>query len=424
MQLADDRASLSKGWLHGQLRVGGSIPYLSRLPSSVLNGFVASVASRLRPFGSTVFSEITLRATETGAINLGQGFPNFDGPEFVKEAAVEAIRAGHGQYAPSSGVPELKSVIADRFAERSGIDVAPAEQVTVTSGCTEALAACFVGLFEPGDGVILIEPTYDAYPVGVSLAGAIPSYVTLRPPDFKLHAPELERAITPRTRAIVINTPHNPTGRVFARSELEAVADLCRRHDLLAITDEVYEHLVFDDGDHISLATLPGMWERTITLSSLGKTFSLTGWKVGWSVAPPELTVAVRAAHQFLTFATATPLQHAAIKALNAPRSYYTELANSYRLKRDLLAKGLEEIGFQVFEPQGTYFLMADHSAFGLGDDIAFVNHLIDRVGVAAIPPGAFYHDRTEARNLVRFAFCKDEDTLREALVRMQGLVS
>lgn len=384
---------------------------------------MTSIASRLRPFGSTVFSEITRRATEAGAINLGQGFPNFDGPEFVKEAAVEAIRAGHGQYAPSSGIPELRSAIADLFSKRTGIEVAPAEHVTVTSGCTEALAACFVGLFEPGDGVILIEPTYDAYPVGVSLAGAIPSYVTLRPPDFKLEAAELEEAITQRTRAIVINTPHNPTGRVLAGSELEAVADLCRRHDLIAITDEVYEHMVFDGG-HISLATLPDMWERTITLSSLGKTFSLTGWKVGWSVAPAELTAAVRAAHQFLTFATATPLQHAAVKALSAPRSYYTELVDSYRSKRDILAKGLEEIGFRVFEPEGTYFLMADHSAFGLGDDIAFVNHLIDRVGVAAIPPGAFYHDRTEARNLVRFAFCKDEETLKEALVRLQRLRS
>lgn len=383
---------------------------------------MTAIASRLRQFGSTVFTEITRRASEAGAINLGQGFPNFDGPDFVKEAAVEAIRAGHSQYAPSSGIPELRSAIADQFSELNGIDVEPAQHVTVTSGCTEALAACFVGLFEPGDGVVLIEPTYDAYPVGASLAGAVPSYVTLRPPDFKLQADELEQAVTPRTRAIVINTPHNPTGRVLALSELEAVADLCLRHDLLAITDEVYEHMVFDGGRHISLAALPDMWPRTLTLSSLGKTFSLTGWKVGWSVAPAELTAAVRAAHQFLTFATATPLQHAAVKALHAPRSYYVELAASYRSKRDLLATGLKEIGFRVFEPQGTYFLMADHSAFDLGDDIAFVNHLIDRVGVAAIPPGAFYHDRNEAKNLVRFAFCKDEATLKEALERLQGL--
>jgi len=295
--------------------------------------------------------------------------------------------------------------------------------VTVTSGCTEALASCFVGLLEPGDGVILIEPTYDAYPVGVSLAGAIPGYVTLRPPDFRLEAGALDEAVTPTTRAIVVNTPHNPTGRVFDRSELESVADFCLRHDLIAITDEVYEHMVYE-GEHISLASLPGMWERTITLSSLGKTFSLTGWKVGWAVAPSDLTSGVRAAHQFLTFATATPLQHAAVAALDAPASYYGELAASYRRKRDVLSEGLAEIGFEVFRPQGTYFLMADHSRFGLGDDVSFVNHLISNAGVAAIPPGAFYHDRLEARNLVRFAFCKDEETLKEALVRLQCLRS
>jgi len=382
---------------------------------------VTSVASRLRPFGSTVFSEITRRATETGSINLGQGYPNFDGPDFVKEAAVEAIRAGHGQYAPSSGIPELRASIAARFGATTGIEVIPADHVTVTAGCTEALASCFVGLVEPGDGVILIEPTYDAYPVGVSLAGAIPGYVTLRPPDFRLEAGALDEAVTPTTRAIVVNTPHNPTGRVFDRWELEAVADLCLRHDLIAITDEVYEHMVYE-GEHISLASFPGMWERTITLSSLGKTFSLTGWKVGWAVAPSDLTAGVRAAHQFLTFATATPLQHAAVAALDAPASYYGELAASYRRKRDVLSEGLAEIGFEVFRPQGTYFLMADHSRFGLGDDVSFVNHLISNAGVAAIPPGAFYHDRLEARNLVRFAFCKEEETLKEALVRLRSL--
>ena len=381
-----------------------------------------STSARLAPFGSTIFSDITSRALATGAINLGQGFPNFDGPEFVKEAAIAAIRAGHGQYAPSSGVPELTQAIASRFATatgRSGID--PGEHVTVTSGCTEALAATFVGLLEPGDGVILIEPTYDAYPVGVALADAVPSYVTLRPPGFELTDADLEAAVKDRSRAIVVNSPHNPTGRVFRRAELEAIARLCLRHDLFAITDEVYEHMVFD-GAHISLAGLPGMWDRTVTLSSLGKTFSLTGWKIGWAVAPAELTAGVRAAHQFLTFATATPLQHAAAAALRAPRDYFEELARSYRRKRDLLAAGLEEIGLEVFLPEGTYFMMADHSHFGRGDDVAFVNHLIDRVGVAAIPPSAFYHDKAEAKDLVRFAFCKDEATLREAIERLRRL--
>jgi len=379
------------------------------------------VSRRLAPFGSTVFTEITRRAVATGAINLGQGFPNFDGPDFVKEAAIEAIKSGHGQYAPSAGIPELGKMVATKFAEFTGIGVTPAENVTVTSGCTEALAASFLGLLDPGDGVILIEPTYDAYPVGVALAEGVPSFVTLRPPLFELTAADLEAAVEPTTRAIVINTPHNPCGRVYRRAELEAVAALCRRHDLIAITDEVYEHMVYV-GEHRSLAALPGMWERTVTLSSLGKTFSLTGWKIGWAVAPEHLTAGVRAAHQFLTFATATPLQHAAARALAAPPDYYRQLTESYRSKRDLLAEGLARVGFEVFVPEGTYFMLADHRGFGGEDDVAFVGRLIEDVGVAAIPPSAFYHEGADGADLVRFAFCKDEGTLREAVERLSRL--
>jgi aspartate/methionine/tyrosine aminotransferase len=379
------------------------------------------VSRRLAPFGSTVFTEITRRAVATGAINLGQGFPNFDGPDFVKEAAIEAIKSGHGQYAPSAGIPELGKMIATKFAEFTGIGVTPAENVTVTSGCTEALAASFLGLLDPGDGVILIEPTYDAYPVGVALAEGVPSFVTLRPPLFELTAADLEAAVKPTTRAIVINTPHNPCGRVYRRAELEAVAALCRRHDLIAITDEVYEHMVYV-GEHRSLAALPGMWERTVTLSSLGKTFSLTGWKIGWAVAPEHLTAGVRAAHQFLTFATATPLQHAAARALAAPPDYYRQLTESYRSKRDLLAEGLARVGFEVFVPEGTYFMLADHRGFGGEDDVAFVGRLIEDVGVAAIPPSAFYHEGADGADLVRFAFCKDEGTLRQAVERLSRL--
>ena len=386
------------------------------------HGHGGRISSKLAPFGSTVFSDITRRAVESGAINLGQGFPNFDGPDFVKEAAIAAIRAGHGQYAPTSGIPELASAIAARFSAGTGLaGIDPRQHVTVTSGCTEALAATFIGLLEPGDGVILIEPAYDAYPVGLALAGAIPSYVTLRPPAFELTTADLEAAVGDRTKAIVVNTPHNPTGRVFTTLEMEAIADLCRRHDLIAITDEVYEHMVYD-GRHIALAEGSGMWERTVTLSSLGKTFSLTGWKIGWAIAPPDLTDGIRAAHQFLTFATATPLQHAAAVALRATQSFFDDLSTSYRAKRDLLVEGLGEVGLNVFIPQGTYFMMADHSSFDLGDDVAFVNHLIETVGVAAIPPSAFYHDKSEARDLVRFAFCKDEDTLREAIGRLRRL--
>ncbi len=378
------------------------------------------VSSRLAPFGSTVFAEITARASAVDAINLGQGFPNFDGPEFVKQAAIDAIRAGEGQYAPPNGHPALVAALADKY-QHFPVDLNPSQHITVTSGCTEALAATFLGLLEPADEVILIEPTYDAYPVGLSLAGARPRYLTLRPPDFAIDPDQLRALVSPATRAIVVNTPHNPSGRVFDRSELEAIAELCLEHDLVAITDEVYEHIVYS-GAHLSLATLPGMWERTITLSSLGKTFSLTGWKIGWAVAPPELSRAVRAAHQFLTFATATPLQVAGAVAVSAPPSYYKELVTSYRRKRDLIVAGLADIGFEVFVPEGTYFAMADHSVFGAKDDVTFVRRLIDEFGVAAIPPSAFYHDPSEAHHLVRFAFCKDEATLEAALERMSGL--
>ncbi|HKZ18855.1 MAG TPA: aminotransferase class I/II-fold pyridoxal phosphate-dependent enzyme [Acidimicrobiia bacterium] len=381
---------------------------------------VSRFNERLRPFGSTIFADITSRAVAAGAINLGQGFPNFDGPNFVKEAAIEAIHRGMGQYAPTNGLPDLVAALAKRYRPTLG-EIDPARHVTVTSGCTEALAATFLGVLQPGDGVILIEPTYDAYPADVALAGAHPQFLTLGPPDFGLDPEKLEALITEKTRAIVVNTPHNPSGRVFSLEELAAIAEVCRRHDLIAITDEVYEHLVYE-GEHVSLGSMEGMWERTITLSSLGKTFSLTGWKVGWAVAPTELTNAIRSAHQFLTFATATPLQHAASVALGAPASYFQELRESYRSKRDLLAAGLDRLGFEIFMPAGTYFLMADHSRFGDRDDVAFVHRLIDEVGVAAIPPSAFYHDPQVAKRLVRFAFCKDEATLVEALERLSNL--
>jgi aspartate/methionine/tyrosine aminotransferase len=379
------------------------------------------VAARLSPFGSTIFIEMSRLAAEKGAINLGQGFPNFDGPDFVKDAAIEAIRAGHGQYARMFGIPLLNRAIADFFASETGIDLDPDAEVTVTSGCTEALMASFLGLVNPGQEVVLFEPYYDSYRACVAMAGAEPRFVTLRPPDFAVDPDELEAAFSPRTRAILVNTPHNPTGKVFSRSELELIASLCRRHDCIAITDEVYERLVFE-GEHIRLAALDGMWDRTVTLSSLGKTFSLTGWKVGWAIAPPALSEGVRSAHQFITFATATPLQHGAAAALRAPASYYRQYVQDYRRRRDLLVEGLAGIGFEVYPPQGTYFVLADHTAFGFADDSAFCRHLIERAGVAAIPPSAFYHDPADGRRLVRFAFCKDEQTLREALGRLAAL--
>lgn len=380
-----------------------------------------SVAARLQPFGETIFTTITALAAKNDAINLGQGFPNFDGPSFVKDAAAEAISRGENQYPRSFGVPTLVRAIGDRFTTDTGIEVDPMSHVTVTSGCTEALAASFLGLLEPDDEVVLIEPTYDAYRPDAALAGATPKFVTLRPPQFRLDGDELRAAFSAKTKAIVINTPHNPTGRVFDLDELQTVADLCHEYDAIAITDEVYERMVFD-GKHVSLASLDGMWDRTVTLSSLGKSFSLTGWKVGWAVAPDHLTAGVRAAHQFLTFTTASPLQHGAAAALRAPESYYFNLAASYRAKRDLLAGGLGALGFNVSMPQGTYFMLAGHKRFGFDDDISFVRHLIEKTGVAAIPPSAFYHRPEDGASLVRFAFCKDEETLRTAIERLGAL--
>jgi aspartate/methionine/tyrosine aminotransferase len=301
--------------------------------------------------------------------------------------------------------------------------VDPHGEITVTSGCTEAIAAALLGLLEPGDEVVLLEPYYDSYRACVAMAGAVPRFVRLRPPWFRLEPDALERAVTPRTRAILVNSPHNPTGHVFSRDELENIARVCVAHDLIAISDEVYERLVYD-GTHTHIASLPGMGERTVTLSSLGKTFSLTGWKIGWAIAPPALTAAVRAAHQFLTFATATPLQHAAVAALDAPASYYEELLRDYRQRRDLLVDGLRAAGLKTIAPEGSYFAIADCTSVGFDDDVAFCRHLIERVGVAAIPVSAFIRDpdRDGGRHLVRFAFCKRDETLRAGIDRLARL--
>jgi aspartate/methionine/tyrosine aminotransferase len=377
---------------------------------------------RLAPFGVTIFTEMTELARRHEAINLGQGFPNWDGADFVKEAAIEALRqGGNDQYPPSPGISELRHSLAEAYGPKLGRELDSGTEITVTCGCTEALAASMLGLVDPGDEVVVIEPFYDAYPADLAMAGAVPRFVTLRPPDFALDLDELEAAFGPKTRAIIFNNPHNPTGRVFTDAELEKVAELCQEHDAIAICDEVYEEMVYER-PHSRLATHDGMWERTLTLSSLGKTFSLTGWKLGWAICAPDLTAGLRSAHQFLTFTTPTPVQHGAVAALGAPESFYETMRSGYREKRDLLAKGLVEIGFEVFVPEGTYFLMALHTRFGLGDDRAFCRHLVKEAGVVAIPPSVFYSTPGEGTDLVRFAFCKDEKTLSEALDRMAAL--
>jgi N-succinyldiaminopimelate aminotransferase len=378
-----------------------------------------AVASRLASFGTTIFTEMTRLANQHGAVNLAQGFPDFAGPAFAKDAAVAAIRADHNQYARMQGAPALVEAIAASVAERTGLVYDPLTEVTVFSGATEGIACAMLSLVEPGDEVVLFEPYYDSYRACVAMAGGVPRFVTLRAPDFTFDRAALSAAFSPRTRLVVVNTPHNPTGRVFTREEMTAIAELCVRHDALCLTDEVYERLVFD-GEHVPMATLPGMRERTITMNSTGKTFSLTGWKIGYATAPAELSKALATAHQFVTFAVATPFQHAMAEAIRAPRAYFDEFLGAYRERRDHLVAALRACGFGVAAPQGTYFVLADIRPLGWDDDVAFCRHLVEKVGVAAIPPTAFYENKQEGRFLVRFAFCKRRETLDAGVLRLR----
>lgn len=377
------------------------------------------VAKRLEKFKTTIFTQMSMLAIKHGAINLGQGFPNFDGPEFVKDAAIQAIKDGKNQYARGYGVPDLNSAIAARFLKDTGLEVDSEKEVTVTSGCTEAIAAAILGLINPGDEVILFAPFYDSYEATLSMAGAKITSITLRPPDFSVPLDELKSAVSKNTRAILMNTPHNPTGKMFTREELETIAAICIENDVLVFSDEVYDKLAFE-ADHISIASLPRMHERTVTMNSLGKTFSLTGWKIGWAIAPEHLTWGVRQAHSYLTFATSTPMQWAASRALGAPDAYYEELKRDYMAKKKILVDGLEEAGFVVYPSSGTYFVVVDHTPFGFDNDVAFCEYLIREVGVVAIPTSVFYLNPKEGKDLVRFTFCKDDETLRAAVKRMK----
>jgi aspartate/methionine/tyrosine aminotransferase len=394
------------------------------------------VSSSLRPFGTSIFAEITALAVKHSSINLSQGFPDFDAPEFLKRALADAVAGGHNQYARTQGVPKLNEAIAGWWRRFGGRELDPHAEITVTSGCTEALAACCLGLLERGDEAVVFEPYYDAYPPDLAMAGATMRAVTLRPSGrgvFGFDAAELRAAFGARTRAVILNTPHNPTGKVFTREELGQIAALCIEHDAIVIADEVYERLTFDPArGHVSIACLPGMAERTVTLSSLGKTFSATGLKIGWAIAPPHLTAGVRAAHQFLTYATNTPTQHGAAVALAGDQgdAYVRELLATYAARRRFLCDALAGLGFGVVEPEGTYFIMADHTALserlgllgddGDPDDFAFCRWLIEHAGVATIPPSVFYDRKAEGRKLLRFAFCKRQETLDEAVGRMR----
>ena len=379
---------------------------------------------RLTEFGTTIFAEMSALAVRTGSINLGQGFPDTDGPEEIREAAVRALRAGHGnQYPPGPGVPELRTAVTEHQRRHYGLEYDPDTEVLVTTGATEAVAASLLALLEPGDEVIALEPYYDSYAACIAMAGGTRVPVTLRPHDgaYRLDLDELRAAVTPRTRLILLNTPHNPTGTVLTRDEVAAVAALACERDLLVVTDEVYEHLVFE-GEHIPLASFPGMRERTVTVSSAGKTFSLTGWKIGWITASPELVTAVRSAKQFLTYVSGGPFQYAVADALRLPDSYFDALREDLRAKRDLLSAGLTEAGFEVYEPAGTYFVTTDIRPLGETDGFAFCRALPERCGVVAVPNAVFYDHREQGAPFVRFAFCKRTDVLTEAVSRLKGL--
>jgi N-succinyldiaminopimelate aminotransferase len=380
------------------------------------------LVERMRPFVTTIFAEMSALAVRTGAINLGQGFPDTDGPASLLEDAVAAIRSGANQYPPGLGVPELRQAIAAHQKRFYDLDVDPDSEVLVTAGATEAIAATILALTEPGDEVVTFEPYYDSYAASIALSGATRRTVVLRRPTFTFDADGLAAAFTSRTRLILLNSPHNPTGKVFTHDELESVAKLARERDVLVVTDEVYEHQTFDGAPHIPVATLPDMAERTVTISSAGKTFSVTGWKIGWLHAPAAITAAIRAVKQFLTYVNGAPFQPAVARALGLGDEFYASLASGLQRKRDLLSAGLLDAGFEVFPSSGTYFVVADAAALGFDDGLDLCWRLPELAGVAAVPVSTFHDDPDVARSLVRFAFCKRDDVLAEAAHRLARL--
>lgn len=377
---------------------------------------------RLSGMGTTIFAEMSALALTTGSINLGQGFPDTDGPREIAQAAADAVLAGRGnQYPPGAGIPELRHAIADHQKRFYGLAVDPDAEVLVTAGATEAVAAAMLALLEPGDEVVAFEPYYDSYAACIAMAGATRVPVTLRPPSFRPDLDALRDAVTSHTRLLLLNSPHNPTGMVLTRSELTAIAELAVERDLIVVTDEVYEHIVFE-GEHIPIASLPGMRERTVSISSAGKTFSFTGWKVGWVTGTADLVSAVRTTKQFLTFVSSGPFQYAVATGLGLGDAFYGDLASDLRRKRDLLASGLSRAGFDVFASHGTYFITTDISPLGQQDGLQFCRALPRQCGVVAIPNAVFYDDATAGRSQVRFAFCKKDEVLAEAAARLQRI--
>jgi aminotransferase len=380
------------------------------------------ISTKAASFAESAIREMTRLANLHGAVNLGQGFPDFPAPHEVKEAARRAIAEDHNQYSITWGMPAFRAAIAEAYDRWYGMRPDPETEICVTCGSTEAMMASMLGTLDPGDEVVLFEPFYESYHPDAILAGVTRRHVALRPPDWSFDESELRAAFTDRTRAIVINTPHNPTGKVFSRSELEAIAELCQRFDAVAITDEIYEHLTYDEARHVPIATIPGMQERTITISALSKTYAVTGWRVGWAVAPAGLMAGIRPVHDFMTVAPATPMQLAGVEALALPDAYYERTRREYLERRAVMLRTLEEAGFDAVPPEGAYYVMADVSHLGLGSDVETARHLVERVGVAVVPGSSFFSHPDLGRHLVRLAFCKRLETLEAAGARLRTL--
>ena len=381
------------------------------------------IKDSMREFGETIFAEMSALAVKTGAINLGQGFPDTDGPREIAELAITAIRDGHNQYPPGLGIKKLRDAISHHQMRFYGLEFDSETEVLVTAGATEAIAASLLAICEQGDEIITFEPYYDSYAASIALAGGVRRVITLNTPDYSFSIDDLEKLITAKTKAILLNSPHNPTGKVFTHHELSQIANLCIEHDLVAICDEVYEHLVFE-GQHIPLIQYPGMRDRTIQISSAGKTFSFTGWKIGWVCAQPALLDTVRTAKQFLTYVNGAPFQHAIAEALNLPDHYFDNFLEDMKVKRDCLSRGLEKAGLTTFTPQGTYFVTADIENLGYEDGKQFCLDLPVQCGVVAVPNVVFYDNKDLGSTLIRFAFCKRLDVLEEAVERLQTLES
>ncbi len=380
------------------------------------------LSTKAARFTESVIREMTRLAMKHGAVNLAQGFPDFPAPAEIKRAAREAIAADINQYAITWGAKPLRDAVAEKFGRTQGVEVDPEREITVCCGSTEAMMSAMMAVINPGDEVVIFEPFYENYGPDAILSGAAPRFVRLHPPDWSFDREELAAAFGPQTKAIILNTPNNPTGKVFRREELEFIRDLCARWNVFAITDEIYEHILYDGSQHISIARVEGMRDRTITINGMSKTYSVTGWRVGWAIAAPEVTSAIRKVHDFLTVGAAAPLQQAGAVALRLPESYYQKLAADYLARRNRTVEILEQAGFRCFKPEGAYYIMTDISGFGFPDDIAFARHLVEEIGVAVVPGSSFYNNPADGGQQVRFTFCKAEKTLEAAAARLAKL--